>query len=286
MRTFLDLDSSQFIISAGNRSPVSAFAGKRADSKTFDNAFSQSGVIKELPAGTTFRFSLKKPADFQGGYLVTTTDFAKTGTGVSTLYSFSPNFNTWELNDFLVDGVVDVPVANQAARYALTGKVLGTIVRQTDTVQYWTVKDPAQLGNAAGWVLSNMKVQALCDAELEWLEPGDKRSSSATVAFYVASDINRGTEGLPSNVAINFYNKEESLALFPALYPALTGGGTALDGLITSTVSVGRVGMAVYSGQLGFWQLQTGTTAESIPGIIHPDDHHPVTNPKIWIQVL
>lgn len=121
--------------------------------------------------------------------------------------------------------------------------------------------------------------------EIEWID-GSTISSSATFSALVDNDVNKGDEGLPTTANPGYWNKDESDNRFPALYPALTGGGTALDGVITTTVSVGRVGMAVYSGQLGFWQLQTGTAAESIPGIIHPDDHHPVTNPKIWMQVL
>lgn len=219
MRLYFDLDSRQFIQAAGIRQAIDRFSIKRADSADFSLQFIEGGIVKELTSGTTFRFSLKKPADFQGDYLVTTAGFTKTGTGVSTVYTFAPDFNTEELNDFLLDGTLSEIVADEAARFALTGKALGYLVRQTDTFQYWKVIDAAKLNEAAGWELAPMKVSALCDAELEWVEPGSKRGSGATAAFYVFSDINRGTESMPTPVGPGFYNKEEADARFALLAP-------------------------------------------------------------------
>ncbi len=63
----------------------------------------------------------------------------------------------------------------------------------------------------------------------------------------------------------------------------LTGGGaTKLDGITTVGVAVGRVQLALIEGQLYAHDLRSGTTAESDPSIIRPDDYHASTNAKYW----
>lgn len=74
------------------------------------------------------------------------------------------------------------------------------------------------------------------------------------------------------------------------LATALTGGAAgALDSIVTasSAVATGTPVMAIVSGELSFWQLQAGTTAEdSANGIVRPDDYNGATNARIWIKVL
>ena len=70
----------------------------------------------------------------------------------------------------------------------------------------------------------------------------------------------------------------------------LTGGGsTKLDGYVTSGLAVGLVVSFVdANGGNPIWrayQLTTGTTAESSPSVIRPDDYAPSTNEKVWILV-
>src|SRR5690606_21270395 len=103
-------------------------------------------------ADTTLVFSVKKPSDFQGEFLVgNNTDFAKNGTGTSTYWSISPNFNTTLLNNFLVNGTVKLNVANAAARLALTQGdgdeevANGDIVGEDDTKRYYVVIDETKL---------------------------------------------------------------------------------------------------------------------------------------------
>lgn len=47
-----------------------------------------------------------------------------------------------------------VTVADEAARFALTDKVIGDTVRQTDTSETYTVIDPDELDNPAGYMLT------------------------------------------------------------------------------------------------------------------------------------
>ena len=67
----------------------------------------------------------------------------------------------------------------------------------------------------------------------------------------------------------------------------LTGGGsTALDGLATTSLSAGYLVALIISGALRFYQLTAGTTAESSPTTIRPDDYNASTNAKVWLQIL
>jgi hypothetical protein len=70
----------------------------------------------------------------------------------------------------------------------------------------------------------------------------------------------------------------------------MTGGGsTKLDGYVTSGVTVGLVVSFVdANGGSPLWrayQLTAGTTAESSPNVIRPDDYASTTNEKVWVLV-
>lgn len=65
----------------------------------------------------------------------------------------------------------------------------------------------------------------------------------------------------------------------------LTGGGAGnLDGIATVGYAVGL--RAIFwneaSDEVSFYRLAAGTTAESSPSIIRPDDYAGTTNEKIW----
>lgn len=74
------------------------------------------------------------------------------------------------------------------------------------------------------------------------------------------------------------------LVLFTEI-SALTGGGAGkLDGIPTVDLDVTTTyGGVVVGGSIYFYQLQAGTTAESSPTVIRPDDYEGGTNEKIWV---
>lgn len=68
---------------------------------------------------------------------------------------------------------------------------------------------------------------------------------------------------------------------------ALTGGGTALDGIVTGTtasqtVQTNSLVCIELSTVLSFYELVTGTDAESSPTVIRPDDYASSTNERVW----
>lgn len=68
---------------------------------------------------------------------------------------------------------------------------------------------------------------------------------------------------------------------------ALTGGGTALDGIVTGptanqTVQTNSLVCIELATVLSFYELVTGTDAESSPSVIRPDDYASSTNERVW----
>lgn len=65
------------------------------------------------------------------------------------------------------------------------------------------------------------------------------------------------------------------------------GGATRLDGVTTVGVTVPKLYFFEHAtdGVLGYL-LKTGTTAESSPDVIRPDDYNGATNTKIFVAAL
>ena len=68
---------------------------------------------------------------------------------------------------------------------------------------------------------------------------------------------------------------------------ALTGGGTALDGIATGTtasqiVATNSMFAIEISDSISFYELVSGTDAESSPDVIRPDDYDGTDNARVW----
>ena len=69
---------------------------------------------------------------------------------------------------------------------------------------------------------------------------------------------------------------------------ALDGGGTALDGIPTGTTALPTVPTdALVAIELGgdifFYELVAGSSAESLPDVVRPDDFATTTNERVWL---
>ena len=67
----------------------------------------------------------------------------------------------------------------------------------------------------------------------------------------------------------------------------LAGGVDSLDLLVTANnaIPVGTVQQFILAGIVESYLLEEGTTAESSPDTIRPNDYHAVNNPRIWTRV-
>jgi hypothetical protein len=295
MRLFVDLDTKSVIASAGERAALSSLSFKRGDSSVIDVYFVQGGVVQDLGNGSENGIlGLKDVEDYAGDYVVAALSWTKgTDSAGATYYRLQPSFNTVALNERLIDGTVSQYVADQAARYALTGLDAGTIVGQEDNTTFWRVKDADKLGEAAGWETAPQRSSISLMMELEWIVAGSI-SSINTLTVTVPNDVIKGNEGVPLS-ATPAYPPPAQLLLWRSDITGLTGGGaTNLDGLTTANGQYnGRLIAMVEAGSPGTFRLYEliddpapGVTVEDDPGIILPDDHDPVSNPKIWIQRL
>lgn len=112
----------------------------------------------------------------------------------------------------------------------------------------------------------------------------DYQSSIDDVVVTIKHDVLGGSEGTPVNATDpdEYSLIANTIQHFPSL-TGLTGGtSTDLDSVETVSRSVGEVVDLTVGNDLRIYELQSGTTAESSPETIRPDDYAASTNEKIW----
>ena len=122
--------------------------------------------------------------------------------------------------------------------------------------------------------------------ELEVTDPSGNRHTYGQVAQRILNESICESAMIPTPLS-DYYTANETDAAFVqnrSAVTALTGGGTALDGIITAGGAVATgVRADVTIGTLAYlYQLQAGTDAESSPSIIRPDDYAASTNERVW----
>ena len=138
---------------------------------------------------------------------------------------------------------------------------------------------------------SGNDVAAIENAQLEltFIESsGGKPTSSVNdVLVTIKHDILLGGEGTPSNAGDpdEYLLKSDAIEFIPEVTSQIGGTSADLDNVFTTTRTVGEVVAFVdadTSNQLRFYQLTSGTDAESAPDVIRPDDYSASTNQKVW----
>ncbi|MFZ4597826.1 MAG: hypothetical protein ACOYNN_04200 [Terrimicrobiaceae bacterium] len=287
MRLYYDLSLEAFVQSPNNRSAVTAITLKRGNTSTVEFIPCRDGVVVELGASAAGSLMFKKSTQFGGeDPLVSDGAWTKTGTGTTTIYTFAPDLNVTELNDFLVDGTITGSVANAAARYALSTPVLNSIYRQTSDGTYWQCTIPASSGSSTGWARAPQKTSVSLIGEIEWSDAGV--FSTPTLSVTVNNDVIKGGEGIPTT-AVPAYPSPSQIPLLRLDITNETGGtATDLDGIPTTSINLSTFPLLYLvctgtSGAIQGWQLTSGTDAENVAnGIVRPDDYNASTNAKVW----
>jgi len=96
MRVFINLDTREFVQSPTLLQRVTTLYFTRRDVVPVEVQFVRGGDVVELDAGATGAMGLKKT--YAGGFLANDAGWTKTGTGISTIYTFALNLNTTNLN--------------------------------------------------------------------------------------------------------------------------------------------------------------------------------------------
>jgi hypothetical protein len=125
--------------------------------------------------------------------------------------------------------------------------------------------------------------------ELQLVDGGGDIRTVGQVDCLVRNEVIDEESAIPVPLPSYLTESDSRLELVQNRYAvtALTGGGTALDGIVTGTMSSPTVrtnSLVAFdvSGTLYFYRLETGTDAESSPDVIRPDDYASSTNERVW----
>jgi hypothetical protein len=127
MRFIWDIETGNLVQSVGDRTPISQFEFKRGDTRDDELIFVRNGQQYD-PEAALVKFGIKLPGATQ--FLVSTSAFSKTGSGATAVWTFSPSFNTEELNTALNIGGTGAELTSIAGdlefEYTLDGFVVST----------------------------------------------------------------------------------------------------------------------------------------------------------------
>ena len=153
----------------------------------------------------------------------------------------------------------------------------------TDAGNYWTGTLSTNTVGCATLLGNEETVNVVFEIELT--DPsGNRRTilqAPAILRHEQVDETSLEDEGLPSA----YTQTEANNLLVRNLHSVtqLTGGDpTDLDGQVTAGISTGQAVLLTLDGQPYVYRLNSGTTAESIPLIVRPDDYAASTNEKVW----
>jgi hypothetical protein len=108
MRIDIDLTDDRIVSSPGVRDAIRLLQFKRDTDGELAVRFWDSGVQVALAGDAVGFFGIKPAGEFDGALLVYANEWTKTGTGATTVYTFTPAFNGVALTDLLGSGDEDV----------------------------------------------------------------------------------------------------------------------------------------------------------------------------------
>ena len=259
MRLFFDLRLGYLVEAPGQSTPASGYIGKAGDGQPVELQFGSSpdplgsSILFEaptwtsagLPGGTVIQLAIKASGEFSDGPVLASTSTFSYDAGTKT-YSGALNLNTEQINTELERGNDD----------------------DTDDI-----------------------ASILCGLEVTYQSggTGSWASSVLPVQYQINHDLIYGDEATPTNAddPDEYLLKQSAIEWYPTI-TSLTGGTAAdLDSLITTTQTVGKsieiLDTDATPDTVRRYILTAGTTAESAPDVIRPDDYAATTNEKIWV---
>jgi hypothetical protein len=143
---------------------------------------------------------MKKVGQYEGEPpVVAAYSWVKSGTDISTLYTFTPSLNTNELNKALVIGTIKADTANRTTRLALTGWTNGQIAYQLDTGLSWQLIDATQIATDAGWTAAPQYPSLQLITEIEMIVSGNV-ITLGVLNTTILNDVIKGDEGTPAAI--------------------------------------------------------------------------------------
>ena len=259
MRLFFDLRLGYLVEAPGQSTPASGYIGKAGDGQPVELQFGRSpdplgsSILFEaptwtstgLPGGTVIQLAIKASGEFSDGPVLASTSTFSYDAGTKT-YSGALNLNTEQINTELERGNDDD--ADDIASVSCGLEVT------------------YQSGGSGAWT-----------------------SSVLPVTYQINHDLIYGDEATPANAddPDEYLLKASGIEWYPTI-TSLTGGTASdLDSLITTTQTVGKsieiLDTDATPDTVRRYILTAGTTAESAPDVIRPDDYAATTNEKVWV---
>jgi hypothetical protein len=126
MRVYINLDSSEFVVSPVLTQRVTTLFFTRRDTVPVEVQFVRAGAVVELGAGATGQIGLK--TTYTGDFLANDTAWTKSGTGTSTVYQFDLNLNTANLDAvFNPDATTDSVNCKIEVSWSVGGTITTTL---------------------------------------------------------------------------------------------------------------------------------------------------------------
>jgi hypothetical protein len=126
MRVYINLDSSEFVVSPVLTQRVTTLFFTRRDTVPVEVQFVRGGSVVELGAGATGQIGIKKT--FTGNFLANDSGWTKTGTGTTTVYTFDLNLNTSNMDaEFSPDATTDSITAKIEITWSVSGTTATTL---------------------------------------------------------------------------------------------------------------------------------------------------------------
>jgi len=262
MKLFYDLRVDRLVAAPGQDSVITGLGGKAGDGATevklifgrSSDPTAATSIVEaptwtpeNLAGGTVIKIGIKEEGDYSDGVLLASNQTWTNDAGSFT-YTGYLDLNTSQVNTAL--GRNDANAANDIASLACSLELT------------------YQLGGSGGF-----------------------RSSVDPVEYTIYHDILSGGEATPTNAGDpTQYLLKASAAEYLATTTSKIGGTAAdLDAVPTVSMTVGKLVQFVDQDTspncLRSYLLISGTTAESVPAYIRPDDFSASTNAKVWQQV-
>jgi hypothetical protein len=126
MRVYINLDSSEFVVSPVLTQRVNTLYFTRRDTVPVEVQFVRNSAVVELGAGATGQIGLKKT--FTGNFLANDTAWTKSGSGTSTIYQFDLNLNTSNMDaEFSPDATTESITAKIEVTWTVGGTTTTTL---------------------------------------------------------------------------------------------------------------------------------------------------------------
>jgi hypothetical protein len=125
MRVYIDLNSRAFVVSPVLTQRVSELLFTRRDVMPIEVQFVRNSAVVELSAGATGKIGLKE--SFAASLLAYDGSWEKTGSGSATIYTFTLNLNTEELNALFPTDLEEAISCKLEVEYNESGRISSTL---------------------------------------------------------------------------------------------------------------------------------------------------------------